>query len=251
MESKELLYVSQYFSRVGICFALVNLLDNCPVNAEKQNWKGKSEEKVIFFPVRFDLLHFGCDAWRIKCVCCVAFSRYSLKRELNHSFFSSLSSNFLGEDKKLKRLKKRKLILAWSQKQIPLNSGARSKEINNQHSESFMLIFKFFYTWFSIKLSLFYKTLIVPERRRPRLSQCSVKRRLREGGGRKLESLCLSSSSSGPAPGSCWRWESHSKQRDQERRLQLPEISAAWSYHRRRRSPSHPDTLHSEFKYRK
>ncbi len=106
-----------------------------------------------------------------------------------------------------------------------------------------MQIFNLIHTWFSIKLSLFYKTLIVPERRRPRLSQCSVKRRLREGGGRKLESLCLSSSSSGPAPGSCWRWESHSKQWEQERRLQLPEISAAWSYHRRRRSPSHPDTL--------
>ena len=56
------------FPRVGICFAMVNLLDNCPVNAEKLNWKGKSEEKVIYFPVRFDLLHFVCDAWKIKCV---------------------------------------------------------------------------------------------------------------------------------------------------------------------------------------
>ena len=51
-------------------------------------------------------------------------------------------------------------------------------------------------------MSLFYKTLNLSERRRPQLSQCSVKRRLRGGGGRKLESLRFPSSSSAPAPGS-------------------------------------------------
>ena len=95
-------------------------------------------------------------------------------------------------------------------------------------------------------MSLFYKTLNWPERRRPQLSQWSVKRRLRGGGGRKLESLRFPSSSSAPAPGS--GGESHSKQ------WLVATVTrarcSAWSHHRRRRSPSHPDILHSGFKYR-